>query len=194
MRTDSTVPACWNSSRRSSSVAWKERLPTNSFAGIASLLPRSGPKVLLSPGSPAAHGGTPRKSASARRVHRRRPVLRARTILMRQSSVKGQVRIVEQAAFFISRGAKGSPGSGGAGLPLGGSEIDPPADSSIERDRDPCQEGRSLRGQETDEVRHLLGQGDPTQGEAPVLLLYIGLEVLARGFRLLTLQVVPALR
>src|SRR5882762_9472963 len=35
MRTDSTVPACWKSSRRSSSVAWKERLPTKSFAGIA---------------------------------------------------------------------------------------------------------------------------------------------------------------
>ena len=27
-------PACWNSSRRSSSVAWKERLTTKSFAGI----------------------------------------------------------------------------------------------------------------------------------------------------------------
>jgi hypothetical protein len=26
IRTDSTVPACWNSSRRSSSVAWKEEL------------------------------------------------------------------------------------------------------------------------------------------------------------------------
>src|SRR6266545_4560813 len=35
MRTDSTVPACWKSSRRSSSVAWKERFPTNSFAAIA---------------------------------------------------------------------------------------------------------------------------------------------------------------
>src|SRR5262249_39826407 len=131
-------------------------------------------------------------SASARRVHRRRPVLRARTILMRQSSVKGQVRIVEQTAFFISRGARG-PGSAWAGSPRGGLEIDPPADASVERDRDPRQEGRSIRGQETDKVRHLLGQGDPTQGEAPVLLLYIGLEVLACGFRLLTLQVVPAL-
>src|SRR5262244_262430 len=170
MRTDSTVPACWNSSRRSSSVAWKERLPTNSFAGIASLLPRSGPKVLLSPGSPAAHGGAPRKSASARRVHRRRPVLRARTILMRQSSVKGQVRIVEQPAFFISRGAKGPPGAQRRVLRKG-SEVDPPANSSVERDRDPRQEGRSLRSQETDKVRDLLGQGDPTQREAPVLLL-----------------------
>src|SRR5262245_40062766 len=47
MRTDSTVPDCWNSSRRSSSVAWKERLPTNNFAGITNLLPRSRPSVTL---------------------------------------------------------------------------------------------------------------------------------------------------
>src|SRR5262252_6163062 len=175
MRTDSTVPACWNSSRRSSSVAWKERLPTNSFAGIASLLPRSGPKVLLSPAHRRRMGVYPRKSASARRVHRRRPVLRARTILRRRSSVKGQVRIVEQRAFFISRGARGPPGAQRRVLRKG-SEVDPPADSPIERDRDSRQEGCSLRGQETDKVRHLLGQSDPTQGEAPVLLLYIGLE------------------
>src|SRR5882762_100905 len=35
IRTVSTVPACANSSRRSSSVAWKERLPTNNFAAIS---------------------------------------------------------------------------------------------------------------------------------------------------------------
>src|SRR2546422_6191153 len=35
IRTVSTVPDCWKSSRRSSSVAWKERFPTNSFAAIA---------------------------------------------------------------------------------------------------------------------------------------------------------------
>src|SRR2546422_10692650 len=35
IRTVSTVPDCWKSSRRSSSVAWKERFPTNNFAAIA---------------------------------------------------------------------------------------------------------------------------------------------------------------
>src|SRR5213076_1792054 len=35
IRTVSTVPACAKSSRRSSSVAWNERLPTNSLAAIA---------------------------------------------------------------------------------------------------------------------------------------------------------------
>src|SRR3989337_772588 len=38
IRTDSTVPACWKSSRRSSSVAWKERFPTNSLAAMPDLL------------------------------------------------------------------------------------------------------------------------------------------------------------
>src|SRR5207245_4078526 len=37
MRTDWTVPACWKSSRRSSSVAWYDRFPTNSFADMAPL-------------------------------------------------------------------------------------------------------------------------------------------------------------
>src|SRR5215467_15768878 len=56
MRTVSTVPACWNSSRRSSSVAWKERLPTNSFAAIAILLP----SMQAAPvGHPAASIGAP---------------------------------------------------------------------------------------------------------------------------------------
>src|SRR5215831_4982867 len=37
IRTDWTVPACWKSSRRSSSVAWYDRFPTNSFADMAHL-------------------------------------------------------------------------------------------------------------------------------------------------------------
>src|SRR5262245_16407400 len=45
MRTDSTAPDCWNSSRRSSSVAWNDRLPTNSLAGIANLLPHLEPRA-----------------------------------------------------------------------------------------------------------------------------------------------------
>src|SRR5205085_1154430 len=35
IRTVATVPACANSSHRSSSVAWKDRLPTNNFAAIS---------------------------------------------------------------------------------------------------------------------------------------------------------------
>src|SRR5262245_57951740 len=45
MRTVSTVPDCWKSSRRSSSVAWKDRFPTNNFAAI------------VRPPSPSESGG-----------------------------------------------------------------------------------------------------------------------------------------
>src|SRR5690349_6829321 len=68
MRTDSTVPACWNNSRRSSSVAWNDRLPTKSFAGIVNLLPRSGPSAL-----PPAHSGAPPGNPSASWTHVVRP-------------------------------------------------------------------------------------------------------------------------
>src|SRR2546422_3850531 len=53
IRTVSTVPDCWKSSRRSSSVAWKERFPTNSFAAIAQppSPSKSGGNRTLLPGS-----------------------------------------------------------------------------------------------------------------------------------------------
>src|SRR6266508_5315325 len=102
MRTDSTVPACWKSSRRSSSVAWKERLPTNSFAGITGLLPRSGPKVHSLRVTGGAWGCLP-----VERVRNHEPTLKARFACAYRTDAprpcQGQVRIIERGMFFVSR-------------------------------------------------------------------------------------------
>src|SRR6266849_10740105 len=49
MRTDPTGPACWKSSRTSSSVAWNERFPTKSFTTIAATSCRAQDRVSLFP-------------------------------------------------------------------------------------------------------------------------------------------------
>src|SRR6266481_59361 len=49
MRTDPKVPACWKSSRTSSSVAWNERFPTKSFVNIAATSCRAQDRVSLFP-------------------------------------------------------------------------------------------------------------------------------------------------
>src|SRR6266404_272175 len=49
MCTDPRVPACWKSSRTSSSVAWNERFPTKSFVNIAATSCRAQDRVSLFP-------------------------------------------------------------------------------------------------------------------------------------------------
>src|SRR5260370_19523544 len=49
MCTDPSVPACWKSSRTSSSVAWNERFPTKSFVNIAATSCRAKDRVSLFP-------------------------------------------------------------------------------------------------------------------------------------------------
>src|SRR5229473_8389292 len=49
MRTDPRVPACWKSSRTSSSVAWNERFPTKSLVNIAATSYRTQDRASLFP-------------------------------------------------------------------------------------------------------------------------------------------------